>query len=108
MAYLYFVIAAAFEAGWPIGMKLASTTGQKGIYLSLAAITMILSGLFLYLAQRNLPIGMAYCLWTGFGCIAVMFISCLCFGEAFSMAKILGMLFILGGMALLELSSKNS
>ncbi|MBP5295858.1 MAG: multidrug efflux SMR transporter [Bacteriovoracaceae bacterium] len=108
MAYLYLFLAACFEAGWPIGMKLASVTGRHALYLFMAAITMMLSGFFLYLAQRNLPIGMAYSIWTGFGCIAVMLISCLFFGEHLSVVKIVGMISILAGMALLELSTRNA
>ena len=104
MAYVYLIIAACFEAGWPMGMKLASTTGEKLLYLSIAGITMMLSGWFLYLAQRTLPIGMAYCVWTGIGCMAVMLISVFYFGESINISKILGLILILAGMALLELS----
>ena len=108
MAYFYLLVAACFEAGWPIGMKLAALTGQKVFYLSLAAGAMMLSGWFLYLAQRVIPIGTAYCWWTGTGCIAVMLISCLFFAETFSGSKALGMICIIGGMVLLELSAQNS
>ncbi len=108
MAYVYLLIAACFEAGWPIGMKLASLTGNKCLYLSLATITRMLSGWFLYLAQRVIPIGTAYCFWTGTGCIAVMLISCFCFGESFSWIKAGGIVFIISGMALLEISSQST
>jgi len=108
MAYVYLLIAACFEAGWPIGMKLASLTGNKGLYLSLAIITMMLSGWFLYLAQRVIPIGTAYCWWTGTGCIAVMLISCFCFGESFSLSKACGIIFIVSGIVLLEISRQGT
>lgn len=41
-------------------MKMASVTGAKVIWLIFAIVAMGLSGYFLYLAQKQIPIGTAY------------------------------------------------
>lgn len=40
MSWVYLVIAALFEMGWPFGMKMASVTGAKVIWLIFAIVAM--------------------------------------------------------------------
>ena len=67
MAWVHLLVAAMFEVGWPVGLKMAEGSPFKLIWLAFAAIAMILSGLFLYMAQKTIPIGTAYAVWTGIG-----------------------------------------
>lgn len=61
MAWFYLIIAAAFEVGWPLGFKLADLHPDKfGLFIGMAVVSMALSGLFLYIAQRTIPISTAY------------------------------------------------
>lgn len=60
MSWIYLIIAAIFEIGWPLGLKLADTTNNKVAWICFAIIAMALSGYFLFLAQKHIPIGTAY------------------------------------------------
>lgn len=46
MGWIYLLLGGLFEIGWPVGMKLAQTTGSRFLYLSVAVISMALSGYF--------------------------------------------------------------
>ena len=67
MSWIYLLIASIFEVGWPFGFKMASITSYKVFWIIFAIITMTLSGFFLYIAQKQIPIGAAYAVWTGIG-----------------------------------------
>lgn len=70
MSWLYLIIAGIFEVGWPLGFKLASTyTKYNIIFIVFSVISMALSGVFLYIAQKSIPIGTAYVIWTGVGAV---------------------------------------
>ena len=106
MAYLYLIIAAIFEVGWPLGFKLSGLYPDKfWLYILLAAISMALSGVFLYLAQRTLPIATAYIIWTGIGAVGTFLLGIFCFGDSASVWRMLFALMILVGIVGLELSS---
>ena len=61
MAWILLIIAGLFEIGWPLGFKLASMHSKYFIwFIGLSILSMGLSGYFLYLAQKSIPIGTAY------------------------------------------------
>ena len=83
MSWLYLIIAGIFEIGWPLGFKLASTyTKYNIIFVVLSVISMALSGVFLYIAQKSIPIGTAYVIWTGVGAVGTLLIGILFFGDS--------------------------
>lgn len=83
MSWLYLIIAGIFEVGWPLGFKLASTyTKYNIIFVVLSVISMALSGVFLYIAQKSIPIGTAYVIWTGVGAVCTLLIGILFFGDS--------------------------
>ena len=83
MSWLYLIIAGIFEVGWPLGFKLASTyTKYNIIFVVLSVISMALSGVFLYIAQKTIPIGTAYVIWTGVGAVGTLLIGILFFGDS--------------------------
>ena len=43
---------------------------------------MALSGVFLYIAQKSIPIGTAYVIWTGVGAVGTLLIGILFFGDS--------------------------
>ena len=74
MAWILLIIAGLFEIGWPLGFKLASMHSKYFIwFIGLSILSMGLSGYFLYLAQKSIPIGTAYVIWTGIGAIESCF-----------------------------------
>lgn len=106
MSWFYLVIAAAFEIGWPLGFKLAGAgAGHSLLWLAFAGVSMLLSGLFLYLAQLHIPIGTAYIVWTGIGGIGTVLLGIVLFGESASALRMLFVLMILCGVIGLKVIS---
>lgn len=101
--WIYLIIAAVFEVGWPVGFKLASTTDYKTSWILFSVAAMTLSGIFLYLAQKGISIGTAYAVWTGIGATCTFLVGILFFEDSTSMIRILGAALILGGVVLLKL-----
>ena len=80
MAWILLIIAGLFEIGWPLGFKLASMHSKYFIwFIGLSILSMGLSGYFLYLAQKSIPIGTAYVIWTGIGAIGTVLLGILFF-----------------------------
>jgi len=98
------LIAGLFEIGWPLGFKLSQTTRFKWLYIGLAVLSMALSGLFLWLAQRQIPIGTAYAIWTGIGAAGTFLIGILWCGDPAGLLRLLSFLLIVIGVVGLKLS----
>ncbi len=103
MDWLYLLLAGICEVGWPIGLKLAGYGSRLWIVMSVSA--MALSGIFLYLAQKTIPMGTAYAIWTGIGAIGAFFVGVLWFKDPSSMARIISIILIILGMVGLKFSS---
>ena len=103
MSWFYLFVAAIFEVGWPFGLKVATTSSYRVFWIIFAIIAMALSGIFLYLAQKEIPIGTAYAIWTGIGASCTFLIGVLLFNDALSLMRILGVLLIITGVILLKL-----
>lgn len=103
MSWFYLLIASLFEVGWPIGMKLAQLTDNRIFWIGFAIIAMALSGVFLFFAQKEIPIGTAYAVWTGIGASCTFIVGVLFFQDAFSLLRVLGVLFIIAGVILLKI-----
>lgn len=103
-AWIYLLIAGLFEIGWPLGFKLSQTTGHKVVWIIVAATSMALSGLFLWMAQKTIPVGTAYAVWTGIGAAGTFIIGVLIFKDPASMLRILSVLLIIAGVIGLRLS----
>ena len=103
MSWFYLIIASIFEVGWPFGMKMASLGANKFGWIIFAIVAMALSGVFLYFAQKEIPIGVAYAIWTGIGATCTFLIGVYIFNDTISLMKILGIMFIVLGIILLEL-----
>lgn len=88
MAWIYLIIAGFFEMGWPLGFKLSQTTGQKFIWISAGVVSMAASGYFLWLAQKDIPIGTAYAVWTGIGAVGTFLIGIIFFKDPANLMRI--------------------
>ncbi|TXI33958.1 MAG: multidrug efflux SMR transporter [Candidatus Moraniibacteriota bacterium] len=104
MSWLYLVLAGLFEIGWPVGLKIAqeSTTRWSGILI--AVVFMVLSGFLLWLAQRQIPIGTAYAVWTGIGAAGTFLVGIFFYGDPASMTRYLGVSLIVLGVITLKLA----
>lgn len=103
-AWAYLVVAGLFEIGWPLGLKLSQKPGWLIGGLTMAGACMAVSGAFLWLAQRELPIGTAYAVWVGIGAAGTFAVGVLAFGDAAGPLRILSVGLILAGVIGLKLA----
>ena len=104
MAWSLLIIAGLFEIGWPLGFKLASMHSKYFIwFIGLSILSMGLSGYFLYLAQKSIPIGTAYVIWTGIGAIGTVLLGILFFHDSANIFRLLFLSLILIGIVGLKL-----
>ena len=106
MAWIYLLIAGVMEWGWPMGLKFA--VNEKGIqYIPavLAVVSILASGFFLFLAQREIPVGTAYAVWTGIGAVGTFVLGILILGEPAFFLRFLFLGFIITGIIGLKLVS---
>jgi len=106
MAWIQLIIAGFFEWGWPVGLKLGmSDDGLQWGWIAFSVGCMVLSGGFLLYAQRTIPMGTAYAVWTGIGAVGAFILGILLFGEAASFARIFFVGLIVIGIVGLKMSS---
>lgn len=107
MSWLYLLIAAVFEVGWPLGFKLSGVHPERfWTFIGLAIVSMTLSGVFLYLAQRTIPVSTAYIVWTGIGAVGTFVIGIAFFGDSASLLRMFFALMILVGIVGIELTGE--
>ncbi len=105
MAWTYLLLAGLCEIGWPIGLKLGwSEQGVRPIWIGVAVLCMAVSGALLYLAQREIPMGTAYAVWTGIGAVGAFAVGILAFGDSATPLRMLAVGLILAGVVGLKLT----
>jgi quaternary ammonium compound-resistance protein SugE len=104
LAWIYLILAGVFEIGWPVGFKLSQTTGARVMFIALAVLAMALSGFFLWMAQREIPIGTAYAVWTGIGAAGTFLIGIIFFGDPSNLMRWLAFVLIVVGAVSLKIS----
>lgn len=104
MAWVYLLLAGMLEIGWPIGLKMAQAAETRVTGLVLAVTLMALSGFLLWLAQREIPIGTSYAIWTGIGAAGTFIVGVLFYGDPGSFGRYLGVALIVAGVATLRLA----
>ncbi|MDQ3194406.1 MAG: multidrug efflux SMR transporter [Bacteroidota bacterium] len=105
MEWIYLLLAGVLEIGWPLGLKLSQTTENKYTWIIFSAVCMIASGVMLYLAQRNIPMGTAYAIWTGIGAAGAFIIGIIIFKEPASAFRVISVSLIVMGIIGLKLSN---
>ncbi len=104
MNWFYLIIAGIFEIGWPLGFKLSQTTPHRLLWIGFAVLSMSLSGLFLWLAQRSIPIGNAYAIWTGIGASGTLIIGIVYFNDPANMFRLFFASLIIVGIVGLKIT----
>lgn len=104
VAWSYLIVAGFFEVGWPVGLKMAQTPGKLVLGVLVAVVCMIVSGGLLFLAQRTIPMGTAYAVWTGIGAAGTFVVGVVLYGDALGVMRILAVLMIITGVGLLKLA----
>ncbi|MCZ4257743.1 multidrug efflux SMR transporter [Sulfitobacter sp. G21635-S1] len=103
MAWLLLVLAAVFEVMFAMGMKMSH--GFTRLTPTLVTIVGIIFGLwFLALAMKQLPVSIAYPVWTALGTLGTVALGTLLLGEAMTPLKAVSVLAIVGGVIGLKIS----
>jgi len=104
MSWIYLVIAGLLEIGWPVGLKLAQAPATRWSGIALAVGFMAASGFMLWLAQREIPLGTAYAVWTGIGAAGTFAVGVMWFGDPSSILRYVGVALIVAGVVTLKLA----
>lgn len=107
MSWFYLILAGMLEIGWPLGLKLAQQEGYRWHGFAAALACIISSGYFLYLAQKSIPMGTAYAVWTGIGAAGAFLVGVVFFNDAANFGRWLGAFLIISGVVVMKLSSGN-
>jgi len=104
LPWIYLTAAGLMEIGWPVGLKMAQTEGLRLIGVVIALAFILASGFLLWFAQKEIPIGTSYAVWTGIGAAGTFLYGILFYGDAASIARFLGVGLILLGVVTLKLT----
>jgi quaternary ammonium compound-resistance protein SugE len=99
MAWIWLCLAGLFEIGWPLGLKLGwGEDGARVPWIVFAVVCMTASGALLLLAQREIPMGTAYAVWTGIGAVGTFAVGIVALGEAATAIRLLSVGLITAGI----------
>ncbi|OYQ34560.1 hypothetical protein CHU95_11145 [Niveispirillum lacus] len=104
MSWLYLFLAGLFEIGWPVGLKMAQNPSTRISGILVAVTFMGISGVLLWLAQKTIPIGTAYAIWTGIGAAGTFLVGVYVYGDPASLMRFIGVGLIIAGVATLKLA----
>ena len=104
MAWIYLIMAGLFEIGWPVGLKMAQAPDSRVSGVVIAIVCMGISGWLLWLAQKQIPIGTSYAVWTGIGAAGTFLVGVMFYGDVASLGRYLGIILIISGVITLKMA----
>ncbi|MEH6592059.1 MAG: multidrug efflux SMR transporter [Halioglobus sp.] len=104
MAWIYLLMAGLFEIGWPVGLKMAQQQDTRVQGIVIAVLFMAVSGFLLWLAQKEIPMGTSYAIWTGIGAAGTFLVGVVFYGDPTSLMRYLGVILIISGVVALKLA----
>lgn len=104
MAWFALTIAGLLEVVWALAMKQSEGFTRLGP-TTVTLVAMIASFALLSWSMRTLPLGTAYTVWTGIGAVGAFVVGIVVLGEAASALRLVAAALIVGGLALMKLSS---
>ncbi|MBN8910776.1 MAG: multidrug efflux SMR transporter [Rhizobiales bacterium] len=104
MAWFYLLFAGVLEIAWAFAMK-QSDGFTKRVPTAVTLAALVGSLVFLALALKSLPLGIAYTVWTGIGALGALAVGVLLLGEPLHALKAGAAAMILGGLVLLKAAS---
>lgn len=105
--WLFLAAAICFEVVATSALK-ASEGFSKLWPSALVVCGYALAFYFLALTLRTIPVGIAYAIWAGAGVALITLIGWLVFNQTLDLAAIIGILFIVAGVMILNIFSKVS
>jgi small multidrug resistance pump len=105
-AWIMLGLAVCLEVAGVLGLRFS-----EGLTLLLPTVSALVAfTLALYLVSRvmkRLPVSVAYPVWAGGGTAGVALIGILMLGEVISVTKIVGILLVMGGVILVNMTSEK-
>ena len=105
--WLFLAAAICFEVVATSALK-ASEGFSKFWPSVLVVCGYALAFYFLALTLRTIPVGIAYAIWAGAGVALITLIGWLVFNQTLDLAAVIGILFIVAGVMILNIFSKVS
>lgn len=89
-----------------MGLKYGVTdAGLRWGWIGFAAVCIVISGALLLTAQRTIPIGTAYAVWTGIGAVGTFVLGIFLFAEPATLIRFFFVGLIIVGIVGLKLAS---
>ena len=107
MKYLFLALAIIFEVIGSSFMK-ASEGFTKWFPSVIVLIAYLICFYFLSLALKMIPLGVAYAIWAGLGIVLTAAVSVFIFKQKIDIAGIVGIVFIVIGVVIMNFFSKTS
>lgn len=104
MDWITLFCAGLFEVGWPVGLKMAQQEQTRTLGIVVALVCMAISGLLLWVAQKTIPLGTSYAIWTGIGAAGTFLVGVLAYGDSATLGRTLGVALIIAGVATLKIA----
>ncbi|AFT93617.1 putative exporter protein (SMR family) [Alteromonas macleodii str. 'Balearic Sea AD45'] len=104
VSWIYLIVAGLLEIGWPVGLKMSQEAETRVMGILLAVGFMAASGFCLWMAQKQIPIGTAYAVWTGIGAAGTFLVGVMFYGDPSSLARYFGVALIVAGVVVLKLA----
>ncbi|MEL6318930.1 MAG: multidrug efflux SMR transporter, partial [Pseudomonadota bacterium] len=107
MAWLYLALAIGFEVAGTTALKMSDGFAHLGAgAAALASYGVAL--VFLALALKAIPVGIAYAVWSGVGVAAITVIGWTAFGQRLEAPALIGIGLIVAGVLTLNLVAGGS
>jgi len=95
-----------FEVGGTTSLKMSD--GFTKVLPTISTVVLyLLTFLFLGFAVKKIDLSVAYAVWSGIGIIILALVSFLFLNEKMNLIKIMGILFIIGGVVIVNLTTKH-
>lgn len=105
MSYLYLALAIIFEVLGSSFIK-ASDGFTKWMPTLVVVVAYVIAFYFLSLCLKTIPLSIAYAIWSGIGIILTVLISVYVFKQKIDLPAIIGIIFILIGVIIINYFSK--
>ena len=106
MKWTYLAIAIIFETIATTFLK--STNGFKNLIPSIiVVIGYSIAFYFLSLSLKQLPVGIAYAIWSGMGVVLIALFGSIFYKQQLDIAAIVGMILIIIGVIIMNVFSKS-
>ena len=107
MKYVFLGLAIVFEVIGSSFMK-SSDGFTKWLPSTVVVVAYVTCFYFLSLALKTIPLGVAYAVWAGLGIVLTAAISVLVFKQKLDLPAVIGIIFIIIGVVIMNFFSKTA